>query len=100
MITTGIPLAVAVLSGLLWWVRQDGGLVRTVAGLVAALHPDPVRRRDARLVLRATKYVRGSEPGTENPQPGKLPPSAVTRRGRRGRSASCEPRGGHIRRAE
>lgn len=65
MITSGIPLTAAVLGTLLWWVRQDGGLIRTVAGLVAVLHPNSVRRRDARLVLRATKYVRGPEPAVE-----------------------------------
>ncbi|WP_280484427.1 hypothetical protein [Nocardia cyriacigeorgica] len=47
-------------TGLGWWIHHDGP-ARLLAGLIATAHSDEIRRRDARRVLTATKYLRRRE---------------------------------------
>ncbi|WP_040833470.1 hypothetical protein [Nocardia brevicatena] len=57
----------AVVGRGIWrWINHDGP-ARLVAGLTAVAHKDEVRRRDARRVLAATQYLRGSRPDSGEP---------------------------------
>lgn len=63
---TGAGTLGALSGALAYWLLRDGP-VRLVAGILAVLHRDPVRRRDARAVLRCTREQRSAaEPPTDS----------------------------------
>lgn len=56
-------LAIVSGGGIGRWIQHDGP-IRLLAGLTAVVHRDETRRRDARRVLTATRYLRGHQPGS------------------------------------
>ncbi|MGV9336950.1 hypothetical protein [Nocardia sp. NPDC003726] len=74
----------AIVGGAWKWIIDDGP-ARLAAGFGAVFYKDPTRRRDARLVLEATKHQRGPEPGVEGASRLQLLMPRVSKRTRRAR---------------